>query len=324
MGLCDLVRASCATVMEGAAMVSISNHDLASYAHELRPAVTKALSETTAAFGSGTSARTGSDAAAELTATRVIALDAINFGSGYHDVIAKIDGLSGASSMATRLSECLATAPAATTAEWLADLTPRACAEIFGQSLEHEEQRELMDLFAVALSDLGRFVASEHDHSFGQLVASADGSAERLAESLLAMPFYRDRVAHAGVEVHFYKRAQLTAADLARAGYVFNDLGQLTAFADNLVPHVLRLDGVLAVDAELVSSIDSGRRLELGSTGEVELRAAAVVAIERIGSELRRQLPTARPMDIDLALWLRGSAASYKARRRHRTRCVYY
>ena len=44
----------------------------------------------------------------------------------------------------------------------------------------------------------------------------------------------------------FFKRAQIAAADLALAGIApADDLGELTLFADNLVPHVLRVDGVL-------------------------------------------------------------------------------
>ena len=42
------------------------------------------------------------------------------------------------------------------------------------------------------------------------------------------------------------KRAQIAAADLALAGIApADDLPELTLFADNLVPHVLRIDGVL-------------------------------------------------------------------------------
>ena len=53
------------------------------------------------------------------------------------------------------------------------------------------------------------------------------------------MPFFDDR--------GFYKRAQIAANDLHLAGVVdFADIDRLTIFADNLVPHVLRLDGVLA------------------------------------------------------------------------------
>ena len=53
-------------------------------------------------------------------------------------------------------------------------------------------------------------------------------------------------------------------------------------FADNLVPHVLRLDGVLWFDPELVARIERGELIEHGSPEEVEIRACAVHAVELI------------------------------------------
>ena len=58
----------------------------------------------------------------------------------------------------------------------------------------------------------------------------------------------------------FYKRAQIVPSDLASAGVArFKDLDRLTIFADNLVPHVLRCDGVLRYDERLAAHIDAGR-----------------------------------------------------------------
>ena len=68
------------------------------------------------------------------------------------------------------------------------------------------------------------------------------GRAPRRGRSPRGMAMFDDR--------GFYKRAQIVAADLALAGVArFRDLDRLTIFADNLVPHVLRCDGVLVYDA---------------------------------------------------------------------------
>ena len=105
--------------------------------------------------------------------------------------------------------------------------------------LGQEPGHELMGLYAEALRDLGRFLG---DRRALDLVAEAGGSAERFASMLAAgMPFFDDR--------GFWKRAQIAANDLALAGVAeFTDLDRLTIFADNLVPHVLRVDGVLRYD----------------------------------------------------------------------------
>ena len=58
------------------------------------------------------------------------------------------------------------------------------------------------------------------------------------------------------------------AADLALAfgnqGWgKFHDLDELTIFADNLVPHVLRVDGVLAYDGHLARQIEGQELIPL-------------------------------------------------------------
>src|SRR6185312_5151063 len=112
--------------------------------------------------------------------------------------------------------------------------------------------------------------------------------------------------------VPFFKRAQIAAADLALAGLApGDDLAALTLFADNLVPHVLRLDGVLEADPELVARIDAGTLLEHDSPEEVELRVAA-----------HPEGTTATA--VDNVLWHRGGGPRYKARPRHRARTTGY
>ena len=97
----------------------------------------------------------------------------------------------------------------------------------------------------------------------------ADHRAGRLVEILASMGFYRDVSRYGDLEVPFYKRAQLTAADLAVAfsgeGYgSFRDLDRLTSFADNLVPHVLRRSGALVYAPGLAKRIDTGEPIASG------------------------------------------------------------
>src|SRR5205085_10012903 len=110
--------------------------------------------------------------------------------------------------------------------------------------LSQSAELELMTLYAQALRELGTFLG---DRTVVDVVRAADGSAERFA-ALLAdgMAMFADR--------GFYKRAQIAANDLALAGVArFADLDRLTSFADNLVPHVLRCDGVLVYDERLAA-----------------------------------------------------------------------
>ena len=238
----------------------------------------------------------------EDVAAYLLTLDAINFGSGWFPTLRKRPGCPGYYTVASALADRFRQ-QGPWSAEALRTLGAAEIAAVLGQEPGHE----LMALYARALNDLGRFVGDR-----AALDIAAGGSAERLAEDLArGMPFFDD--------VGFWKRAQIAANDLALAGIAqFADIDELTVFADNLVPHVLRVDGVLVYDEALSAHIDSGKLLPPGRE-ESEIRACAVQACEAIAAELR--LP---PRILDVMLWNRGQATRYKALPRHRTRTVFY
>ena len=144
------------------------------------------------------------------------------------------------------------------------------------------------------------------------------------------MPYFDDVEHYDGLEVPFYKRAQLTPADIAvafegKGPGRFEDLHRLTIFADNLVPHVLRVDGILLYEEGLAARIDAEERIPPGSAEEVEIRACAVHVVEQLVGELRESgREDATAMGLDYLLWNRGQQPYYKARPRHRTRSVFY
>ena len=178
-----------------------------------------------------------------------------------------------------------------------------------------------MALFARALVELGEHVADAHGGSFLALARAGDGSAVALAERLAALPTWYDISPYAGAEVPFFKRAQIAAADLHLQGIApAGDIGRLTLFADNLVPHVLRIDGVLAFDDELVAQIDREELIAHDAPEEVEIRACALHAVELLVAAHGATTATA----VDNALWHRGGAPRYKAHPRHRARTTAY
>jgi hypothetical protein len=249
----------------------------------------------------------------EGTLAYVVQLDAINFGSGYFPRLTKRPGMSGYFTVAASLKDYFEAHGPLSTAD-LQKLNQSDVTRIFGQDAQQTDPAvaELMELFTQALNDLGGYVEERFGGSFHGLIDSADGSAERLAGSLAEMPFYRD--------VGFYKRAQLTAADLATAGVAeFDDLDRLTIFADNLVPHVLRVDGILSYEAGLLERINQEELIPKGSREELEIRAAALHAVELIATRTN-----VTSMQLDYLLWNRGQEAAYKALPRHRTRTVFY
>jgi hypothetical protein len=308
MGLLDEVRAHAAAVAQAARFVRIQHAALKGYAAALpldklrKPELDPA---------------THYLADAEGTLAYVVQLDAINFGSGYFPRLKKRTGYSGYFTVASSLKDCFEQR-GPLSAEALVALTPADATRIFGQASGADaDVDELMMLFTSALNTLGAYVNASFGGSFRRLVEAADGSAEKLVAVLAEMPFYQDK--------GFYKRAQLTAADLSTAGVAtFNDLDRLTIFADNLVPHVLRVDGILDYEPDLLGRINRGELIPPGSPEEQEIRASALHAVELLAEELRGIGEPITPMQLDYLLWNRGQALAYKALPRHRTRTVYY
>jgi hypothetical protein len=287
------VRAACAQVVERARLVRIDEERLGELARDLADG----------------------DQPDPIDVEFAVTFNAVNFGSGWHPYMSKMRGKSGSVTLSTRLRERF-DAGGPFTAQELARMTADDCARVFGQHL-HPPVDELMGLFAQSWNDLGRFLLDRFDGSFPSLVEAAGRSAVALVELLQEMPMYRDVSSYEDITVPFLKRAQLTASDIGE----FADVDRLTLFADNLVPHVLRVEGVLRMDDELQATIDAGRLLEPGGIGEVELRAAAVEAGERMAAELGGSLA---PRQIDNLLWHRGQEQRFKASPRPRARTWFY
>ncbi len=294
----DEIRQECARVAGRAGHVTIENDRIAAYAAALPPPPAPPAE----------SSNRSHERAFWLT------MDAINFGSGWFPTLRKAPGRSGYHTIHDGLRRRFTEAGPWTPGD-LAVLKAGEIAQTVGQDSEHE----LMALFATSLNDLGEHLLNDHNGSFDAIVGD---SAVELVQTLAGWACFEDSSVYEGRTVPFLKRAQIAAADLARAGVAeFTDLHRLTMFADNLVPHVLRLDGILHFDRHLVDRIEQQQLIEHGSPEEIEIRACALQAVELIV----RASPTPRTAaDIDQVLWQRGGEPAYKARPRHRTRCTAY
>src|SRR5690606_21911640 len=124
-------------------------------------------------------------------------------------------------------------------------------------------------------------------------------------------PSFRDVARFRDQEVRFYKRAQILAADLfgtfgGQGLGRFNDLDQLTAFADYKVPQVLHQLGILRSSPELQYDLHRHRELEPGSQPELEIRAGTIWGIEFLRRELERLGQPLAAYQLDWALWSLG------------------
>src|ERR1700754_2495430 len=255
--LAEHVRSSCAQIARSARSVQIDVERLSAYdpGADGAPVVSDPGLDPVRHYLEGETAD---------VALYTLALDTINFGSGWFPTLSKrVDPASGRTAsgyftVAWNLADAFRVDGPWGVDDLRAMDTARLAATL-GQRADHE----LMSLYAQALRELGRFLG---DRSALDLIASARGSADRLAATLAGgMAFYDDR--------GFFKRAQIVPNGLALAGVAeFDDLDELTIFADNLVPHVLRCDGILVYEPELAARIDAEQLLPAGAQ-EREIRA---------------------------------------------------
>jgi hypothetical protein len=304
------LRRACARVAERARYVSIERDAITAYAQALPLSL-----PSPAANDPPEHLLTGR---AEERAAFWLTLDAINFGSGWFPTLSKPAGRSGYHTVAGGIRARFVKAGPWPAGE-LAAIEAREVAAALGQDPGHE----LMALFASSLRDLGGHVAREHGGRFLSVAEAANGSAVALAGLLAGWDCFADVSTYDGFPVPFYKRAQIAAADLGDGGVVrWDDCDRLTMFADNLVPHVLRLDGILRFAPGLLDRINAGELIEHGSTEEVEIRACALHAVELIVAE--RPAGSTSAAAVDQLLWNRGGGPRYKSEPRHRSRCTAY
>lgn len=312
------IRARCAEVAGRARWVQIDYGKLATYPEVLDLSAEPELAHTEEhhLLHSG-----------DATLAYFLILDSINFGSGYFPFLEKDQGASGYFTVAKRLKEWIVDhgIPAP---EYLRSINAAGCAAILRQDMRNRHAEELMELFALALNQLGAWLIDECDGNYLAVFAQAQCSADVVA-AVTRMPFYRDVSLYGNVQVPFLKRAQILVQDVtvAEPGHQllqYPDLDQLTAFSDNVLAYVLKADGILKYDPWLEERIQRGELIGAGSFEEIEIRVCTIHAVESLCSRINER--TAMVMrELDFHLWNRGQKLKKRVPDlRHRTRCVYY
>lgn len=270
-----------------------------------------------------------SQASPAATAAYVLALDSVNFGSGYFPV-AHSHGLPlEYNHVAGALKSAFAESRLNTPQKW-AEAHAADCHDIFAIPLGLDAQLdELMQLFATHLQVTGEQLVKNYDGEVLNLLESAGNSAVALAETVATWPTFRDIAQFKGRDVPLFKRAQILAADMylafgGRAPAAFTDMASLTNFPDNMVPHVLRCDGIISYTPELSALIDGGVTLAACSGEEAEIRAIGLHVVELMKSAAHAAGRDVTSVNLDHILWNRGYEAELYKKPAHRTFSVWY
>lgn len=265
----------------------------------------------------------------EETAAYLLMLDSVNFGSGYKPFLTAegwtpIEG-SIYYGVSVRLKNWFERngMPDADTVSRLDEAAVTGMFELPGQPYS----RQLTQLFTRHLNAMGCYIEERHGGDWLGPVEAAGGRAAKLVDSLADIPEFSDTADYNDRTVSIFKRAQIAAADMhyafrALGTDLFDDMDRLTMFADNAVPHVLRVDNVLSYDSDLAAHLDNGRILESGSQEEIEIRCCAGQAVEELA-----RLKNLTSVQVDHMLWnIRFEDPRYKQSsfRPHRTLTACY
>jgi hypothetical protein len=258
-----------------------------------------------------------------LTAQYIFVMDALNF------CFWPSEGLEY-DTLALALKAVLVKDNAAFSAENLKLLTEQQLASWFPTDLQLPVLAERV----ARVREVGEVLLNEFEGLAANLVLAAKGSAVQLVRLVLMyFPGFRDTTVYQGTLLHLYKRAQILVGDLWAAygrdtdrshPYAFGDIDQLTMFADYRIPQILRDIGILQYDASLSYKVDNKELVPFGSAEEAEIRAATVVAVERLQQSLLKCGVKLLVLEVDWLLWQTGEAVKDTMAPHHRTLTIYY
>ncbi len=184
--------------------------------------------------------------------------------------------------------------------------------EIFAGNIELPMLDEKIEIW----NQVGAVLEKEYGGRFHRFVSSCaprlydrgNGLVERMAAEF---PRFKDVSSYDGHVVKFYKLAQLgiwfVYAALHKDGrFPLDDIGQMTAFADYIVPVALRLLGITSYSPELEKAIYSYHLIPRDSPWEVEIRAHCVYATALLTHEINKLRESERRIiipQVDARLW---------------------
>lgn len=263
------------------------------------------------------------------TANYLLVLDGLNFsfwGQPRWGITYKGQALRGYWALAAALKRAIEAGVPLTDARFMA-----ACTEAeLRQILRGQGEIPLFEARLKHLHELGEGLLAHFDGEFANAITRCNGSAVALARLVARVfPNFEDTSEYDGRTIHLYKRAQILPADLWGAFNgqglgAFNDIDQLTAFADYKVPQVLEWLGILDYEQSVAERIVMGVELPHGSPEEVEIRCATVAGVELLRAALARHGRAVTAVQMDWILWEMGLTTAPDAPPYHLTRTTAY
>jgi len=268
----------------------------------------------------------------EKTLNWLLALDTINFsfwpepGSARWEVETRMGWVNGYSALAYSLKRGVDEGFGFWNAAFLASLPLQR----FRYVVRGRGEIPLLEERVAHLREVGGVLQGSFHGNFAELIEASQKSAVKTVRLITEnFPSFRDEFEYDGIPICFYKRAQILVADIYHAfsgkSYgEFHDMKALTAFADYKLPQILRHHNAIRYSEKLGALIDSRILIPSGSPMEIEIRAATVVAVERMAELLGQKGISIYPITLDSLLWKLSQELPANVSPYHLTRSIYY
>jgi len=212
---------------------------------------------------------------------------------------------SGAVGMVASIKKALEAGIPLLDASFLSNISREQMSGIFRGNMEIPLLIQRLEIFR----EVGRVLSEKYDGHFHNLVNQSErlcfnegrGIVERLTDDF---PSFNDSNDYMGQKVIFNKRAQLAVGQvhgrfLGERREFVEDIGELTAFADYVLPKGLRELGILEYEKSLAERVDKQIIIPAGSQEELEIRASTIHTFEM----LRQKLGLPNALALDGKIW---------------------
>ncbi|GAX22777.1 hypothetical protein FisN_11Hh332 [Fistulifera solaris] len=175
-------------------------------------------------------------------------------------------------------------------------------------------------------TEVGTVLLQHFQGSAWNLIEQANGSAVQAVNLLVQyFPGFRDYLDACA----FLKRAQICVGDWHAALQLnsWNNMEELTTFADYRLPQLLRDRNVLQYHPQLAARIDALQEIPAQCPAEWAIRAATVVVVDRLVQQLNETESSQwTAVSVDWYLWQLGEQLNDagKLRPHHRVRTTFY
>jgi len=190
------------------------------------------------------------------------------------------------------------------------------------------------------LHQAGEILCQLYKGSFCNVIADCNGDVNLLISKITDLfPSFRDVSTFSGQSVSFYKRVQILIADIwacfeGRGYGQFDNINELTMFADYRVPQSLQALGVLRYSENLLDKIKRGVILDSGSVEEMEIRGCSIYCVELLCGQIEKlmkedaqsEIKTVNSVILDFYLWDYATRhpEDMKDCPEHKTRSIFY